>query len=416
MSLDSLLDWQVKGAPVLPEGTSIADFVAGKPDVFSAGFLPPLMVLRDSALRSNLATMAEFCRSTGTELAPHGKTHMAPALAARQLAAGAWGVTVATPSQARVYRSCGVSRLFLANELVDPAAIAWVAGEVDAGLDFLCYVDSVAGVELLAGALPTGSRPLDVLVEIGPVGARTGVRSVEEAVTVARAAAAVPRLRVVGVSAYEGGFGHSPGAPDETAQAEVRAFLRLLRSAGEAIADFVPADVPFIASAGGSVYFDLVAEELTTGWRLDRPVTVVLRSGCYLLHDDGSYLRRTPFGRTLAGKLVPSIEVWASVLSRPESGLALVGMGRRDVSFDLDLPVARTIRHADGSTVPATGVTVTNLNDQHAYLHLDGESPLRVGDLVSFGISHPCTALDKWRFIPVVDDDYRVIEYVRTYF
>jgi D-serine deaminase-like pyridoxal phosphate-dependent protein len=341
---------------------------------------------------------------------------MAPALAARQLAAGAWGVTVATPSQARVYRSCGVSRLFLANELVDPAAITWVAAEVDAGLDFLCYVDSVAGVELLAGALPAGSRPLDVLVEVGPVGARTGVRSVEEAVTVARAAAAVPRLRVVGVSAYEGGFGHSPGAPDETEQAEVRAFLRLVRSAGEAIADLVPADVPFIASAGGSVYFDLVAEELTTGWRFDRPVTVVLRSGCYLLHDDGTYLRRTPFGRTLAGKLVPSIEVWASVLSRPEPGLALVGMGRRDVSFDLDLPVARTIRHADGSTVPATGVTVTNLNDQHAYLNLEGESPLRVGDLVSFGISHPCTALDKWRFIPVVDDDYRVIEYVRTYF
>ncbi|HEX3813941.1 MAG TPA: alanine racemase [Mycobacteriales bacterium] len=416
MLLDQPLDWQVKGAPVLPAGTTIADFVRDRPNVFDAGFLPPLMVLRDSALRSNLATMAEFCRSTGTVLAPHGKTHMAPALAKRQLDAGAWGITVATPSQARVYRAAGFTRILLANELVDPAAIAWIAGEVDAGLKFTCYVDSLDGVALLAAALPAGSRPLDVLVEVGPEGARTGVRTVEQAVAVARAAAEVSRLRVVGISAYEGGFGNSPGAPDEQTQQEVREFLRLLRTAGEAISATVPADADFIASAGGSVYFDLVAEELTRDWKLERPVTVVLRSGCYLTHDNGSYLRKTPFGRTLSGQLTPAIEVWASVLSRPEPGLALVGMGRRDVAFDIDLPVAESIRHADGSQTTAAGITVTALNDQHGYLHLDADSPLRVGDLVRFGISHPCTALDKWRFIPVVDDDYRVIDYVRTFF
>jgi D-serine deaminase-like pyridoxal phosphate-dependent protein len=399
-----------------PHLSTIAEFVRDEPNVFAAGFLPPLLLLRDSALRSNLATMAEFCRSTGAVLAPHGKTHMAPALADRQLAAGAWGITVATVSQARVYRANGVTRIFLANELVDPAAIAWIAAEVEAGLDFTCYVDSVAGVELLAAALPAGRRRLDVVIEVGPQGARTGVRSVEQAVEVATAAAGVPRLRVVGVSAYEGGFGHSPNAPDAQTQHEVREFLRLLRSAGEAVAFAVPADAEFIASAGGSVYFDLVAEELSGGWQMDRPVTVLLRSGCYLTHDNGSYLRKTPFGRTLSGRLVPAIEVWASVLSRPEPRLALVGMGRRDVSFDIDLPVAQAIRHADGSTAPADGITVTSLNDQHGYLQLAGEVPLRVGDLVQFGISHPCTALDKWRFIPVVDDDDRIIEYVRTYF
>ena len=410
-----LLDWQAKGAPVLPAGTTIESFVAGRPGLFDAGFLPPLLVLRDAALRANLATMAAFCRDAGVELAPHGKTHMAPALAARQLDAGAWGITVATVSQARVYRAHGVSRLFLANELVDPAAIAWVAAEIESGLEFICYVDSPAGVAVLAESLPAGTR-LDVVVELGPVGARTGVRTVDDAVAVAKAAAAIPQLRVVGVSAYEGSFGHYPGAPNAETQQEVREFLHLLRAAGEAIAFAVPADAPFIASAGGSVYFDLVAEELTLGWSLDRPVTVVLRSGCYLTHDTGSYLRRTPFGRTLHGQLIPAIEVWASVLSRPEPGLALVGMGRRDVSFDIDLPVAQAIRHPDGNYDPADGITVTALNDQHGYLGLDGDVPLRVGDWVRFGISHPCTALDKWRFIPVVDEDDHVVDYVRTFF
>lgn len=409
----TLLDWQVKGAPVLPAGTTIADFVAAKPNLFDAGFLPPLMVLRDSALRSNSATMMEFCRGAGVELAPHGKTHMSPGLAARQLQDGAWGITVATVGQARVYRNNGVSRIFLANELVDPAAIAWVAAEIRGGLEFVCYVDSLAGVSILQAAVPDDVR-LDVVVEVGPVGARTGVRTVDEAVEVARAAAAVPTLRVVGISAYEGGFGSGPDAPNEAVVREVREFLRLVRKAGEAIAFTVPDDAPFIASAGGSVHFDLVAEEFAGDW--SRPATVLLRSGCYLTHDHGSYLHKSPFGRTLPGRLVQAMEVWGSVLSLPEPGLGLVGMGRRDVAFDIDLPFPLQIRHCDGGTAPADGITVFALNDQHGYLRWDGDVPLKIGDWVKFGISHPCTAFDKWRFIPIVDDDDRVVDYVRTYF
>lgn len=422
----TLLDWQVKGAPVLPAGTTITDFLANKPNLFDAGFVPPLMVLRDSALRANSATMMQFCRGAGVELAPHGKTHMSPALAARQLADGAWGITVATVGQARVYRNNGVSRIFLANELVDPAAIAWVATEIRGGLEFVCYVDSLDGVALLAAELPGDAR-LDVVVEVGPVGARTGVRTVEQAVEVARAAAAVPTLRVVGISAYEGGFGPGPHTPVDEVVDQVREFLRLVRRAGEAIAFAVPDDVTFIASAGGSVYFDLVAEEFAGEW--SRPATALLRSGCYLTHDHGTYLRKTPFGRTLPGTLVPAMEVWASVLSLPEPGLALVGMGRRDVSFDIDLPFALAVRHTDGSTAPAdgtvrsgaceaepAGIVVTALNDQHGYVRLDGAVPLKIGDWIKFGISHPCTAFDKWRFIPIVDDDDRIVDYVRTYF
>jgi D-serine deaminase-like pyridoxal phosphate-dependent protein len=409
----TLLDWQVKGAPVLPTGATIADFVAGKPNLFAAGFLPPLMVLRDSALRSNTATMMEFCRGAGVELAPHGKTHMSPGLAARQLEGGAWGITVATVGQARVYRNSGISRIFLANELVDPAAIAWVAAEIGAGLEFVCYVDSLDGVSILQAALPDSVR-LDVVVEVGPVGARTGVRTVEQAIEVARAAAAVPTLRVVGISAYEGGFGSGPHTPVEEILPDVRDFLRLVRKAGEAITFAVPDDVTFIASAGGSVHFDLVAEEFSGEW--SRPVTVLLRSGCYLTHDHGSYLHKSPFGRTLPGRLVQAMEVWASVLSLPEPGLGLVSMGRRDVAFDIDMPIPLGIRHADGSTAPADGITVSALNDQHGYLRLADDVSVKVGDWMKFGISHPCTAFDKWRFIPVVDDDDRIVDYVRTYF
>jgi D-serine deaminase-like pyridoxal phosphate-dependent protein len=109
------------------------------------------------------------------------------------------------------------------------------------------------------------------------------------------------------------------------------------------------------------------------------------------------------------------------VLSRPEPGLALLGAGRRDAGFDKGLPVPlRAIRRDGGGTAPGrtdlAGSKVTELNDQHAYLRLDEAVALAPGDLVALGISHPCTTLDKWRVIPVVDDDDMVIDIVHAYF
>lgn len=91
---------------------------------------------------------------------------MAPQLFARQLAHGAWGITAATPHQVRVYRTFGVRHVFLANELVDAAALRWVARELaaDPEFRFVCYVDSVRGVELMDAAL---TAVVDVVVELG---------------------------------------------------------------------------------------------------------------------------------------------------------------------------------------------------------------------------------------------------------
>jgi D-serine dehydratase len=92
-------------------------------------------------------------------------------------------------------------------------------------------------------------------------------------------------------------------------------------------------------------------------------------------------------------------------------------MGKRDVSYD-DLPVPlKWLRPERGvSADVAPGHEVTGLNDQHCHLRIPADSPLAVGDMVCFGISHPCLTFDKWQVIPVVDDDYNVISAVRTYF
>src|ERR1700722_8920426 len=175
-----------KGFGVLAaSGPSAASLAAARLPVHAAGFSYPLLTLRETALAGNIAAMAGYCARAGVLLAPHGKTAMSPELAARQLAHGAWGITVATIGQLRTYRAFGFDRLLLANELVDEAGIAWLAAELNADPRFeaYCYVDSQDGVAILdqvlssSAARPRAGRRLPVLVEIGPARGGTGWRN-----------------------------------------------------------------------------------------------------------------------------------------------------------------------------------------------------------------------------------------------
>src|SRR5690348_3416495 len=395
------------------DGPAPAGLAGSAPALHAAGFSYPVLTLRESALAGNLAAMAAYCAGAGVELAPHGKTAMSPQLAARQLASGAWGITVATIGQLRAYRAFGFPRLLLANELVDETGIAWLADELaaDPGFSAYCYVDSTDGVAILDRVLTarTAGRRLPVLVEIGF--GRTGCRTDDQAIAVAKAAAATSTLTVAGVAGYEGSIG---GDPREQAPGPVTSFCRRLAN----LAAVMAGENEFIVTAGGSVYFDVVVRELTAGGSgFPAGMTVVLRSGGYLFHDHGVYQAARPAARGVAGAPVfrPALELWAQVVSRPEPGLALLSAGRRDAGFDAGLPKPLRMIHRGGEAADLAG-KVTQLNDQHAYLELDPGTALAPGDLVCLGISHPCTTLDKWRLIPVLDDEDHVTDVVHTFF
>jgi D-serine deaminase-like pyridoxal phosphate-dependent protein len=370
--------------------------------LFDAPFTWPVMALRRSAIEANIATMAAFCQRHGVLLAPHGKTTMVPELFQAQVDAGAWGITVATAGQALVARRAGVPRVVLANELLDPAVLRWASAEAAHGFEFLCYVDSEAGVRVLNDALAGAPARIGVLVELGYPGGRTGCRDGVEAARLAHALTTVDGVDVVGVAGFEGLL---------EAADEVRAFLETMVAAAERIAPLCPR--PLLLSAGGSRFFDIVVHTFAAparvhGWQ------VLLRSGCYLTHDHGFYAEDSPFVRDPSqGTLRPAVEVWAQVLSTPEPGLALLGAGKRDVPSDLGLPVALAVRDLDGALRPVPPVELAALNDQHGYLR---GVPVEPGELVKLGISHPCTAFDKWRAIPLLDDDDRVVELLHTHF
>ena len=372
------------------------------------GLATPVLVLLESALSFNVERMARYCTEHGVELAPHVKTTMSPEIARRQLDAGAWGVTVANPAQAAALTDVGARRVVVANEVVDRAGIDLLSA-IPGDVEVMVWVDSVAAVGRLDAAV---GRRLDVLVEIGVDGGRAGCRTLEQASEVAAAAATAERLRLVGVSAFEGVVG------GRTRSAEAMALVdellgRMTEAATRLVeAGWCTADRP-VLSAGGSSYFDRVAELLVRPVAGRRPL-VVLRSGCYVTHDHGIYAESNPIGDD---PFRPALELIATVLSRPEAGVAIVNFGRRNAPFDAGLPVPLWLG-APGAPVPA-GATVTRLNDQHAWMTFDpdgdGRSPL-VGDTMGFGISHPCTAFDKWRTVPVVDDTRRVVDVVTTRF
>ncbi|MET0703940.1 MAG: alanine racemase [Mycobacterium sp.] len=407
---DEPIDWRFKGLPVEWSGRTPAEICVARPLLFDTGPLGPVCVLAADALAHNAATMARWCTERGVQLAPHGKTHMSPQLCARQLAVGAVGITAATISQVRTFRAFGVGSVLLANQLIDPAGLRWLSTELDAHpeFDLVCWVDSVRGVQIMTAELAAAGavRPVDVCVEVGQAGGRTGCRTDGMVDEVARAAAASPQLRLVGVAGYEAALGHDVS---DVGRDDVRGYLERMRSAVSRLAeDFETDDV--LVTAGGSTHFDLVTEVLTGGWPDGLAVRTVLRSGAYLTHDDGLYRRTSPLTRpgVQSATLLPALSVWAQVCSRPEPDLAFLTMGRRDVAFDQDLPLPRSLPES----------VVTKLNDQHAFLHLGSDDADRVdvGSWLEFGISHPCTVFDKWQLIPVLDDELRVVELIRTFF
>ncbi|MEV6005258.1 alanine racemase [Streptomyces sp. NPDC051976] len=411
------VDHRFKALPPDAEGLTLGELADQRRNLFDGGFTTPVLALSDEALEHNLDLLQHYSAAHGLSFAPHGKTSMAPQLFARQLDRGAWGITVAVPAQVRVCRAFGVPRIFLANELLDAAALAWIGAELDTdpGFSFLCYVDSVRGVELMDAALRAAGtrRRLDVVVELGAgEGARTGVRTEDGCAAVADAVAATTTLRLAGVAGYEG---EVPDADGE----RVRAWLRRLVALA---ADFDKAGrfgtaEEIVISAGGSAWFDAVADVFAEIPGLSRPVLRLLRSGAYVTHDDLHYRERTPFNRVpQEGALQPAFLLWAQVISRPAPDQAFLNAGKRDAPYDLGLPAPHTVRSPDGSTRPAHDLAVTALSDQHTWLRVSPDDPLAPGDWVALGLSHPCTTFDKWRLIPLTSQDGTVTDYIHTFF
>jgi D-serine dehydratase len=399
-------------------------------NVLNADTSFPVAVLKQSALQHNLQWMKTFCDTMNVVLAPHGKTTMSPQLFDMQLENGAWGITLATVNQTLIAHRFGVRRVLLANQLISRSDTQAVLAlmKADPHFEFFALTDSLDGVQRMAEQVQAAglNRPLPLLVELGFAGGRTGCRSQDDALAVARAIHQSPYLQLAGIEGYEGLLVGKHRDQDLVA---VKAFINDLITLTQRVdAEGLFAGENILLSAGGSAYFDLVGRGFEQTLLLSRPVTSILRSGCYVTHDHGFYNHllhemRTRESVVEVDNLRPALEVWSMVQSRPEPDLAILTMGKRDASYDIDLPIPVQTHRPGNASMPfnlPAGCKIEKMNDQHAYLRLPKDSEicetLQVGDLIACGISHPCTTFDKWALILVVDDGYQVQSAINTFF
>lgn len=378
----------------------------------------PAAVLDEQKLEHNLDWMQRFVEAYGARLAPHGKTTMSPQLFARQLSHGAWGITVATTQQARVAFQHGVRRVLMANQLVGRENMRTVSKMLETPeFDFYCLVDSAEQIDQLGAFFAEQHHRLQVLLELGVMGGRCGIRDEDQLQTALTALSRWHDSIVLrGIEVYEGLL------DDESA---IRAFLqRALRVTRALIGENRFPSSPILISGAGSAWYDVVAEVFASAGLGDQ-VQMVLRPGCYVSHDVGAYskaqariLENNPIARELHSGLIPALKIWAYVQSRPEPEKAIVAMGKRDVAFDSGLPVA-ALRFRPGELQPQPAPQhwqVTKIMDQHAFLHIQPDDDLRVGDMLAFDILHPCLTFDKWRTLLIVNDRYDVVDVAETWF
>ena len=378
----------------------------------------PAAVLYQERLEHNLDWMRRFIAEYKVQLAPHGKTTMAPKLFDMQMRSGAWGITLATAHQTQVAHAHGVRRVLMANQLVGRQNMAIISGLLkDSGFEFYCLVDSAELIEQLGRYFSAAGQQLGVLLELGVDGGRAGVRNEDQLGRVLESLDHWKEtIRLRGIEVYEGVL--------ETEES-IRVFLRrAVAVTRKLVEEGRMQSTPALLSGAGSAWYDVVAEEFSAAG-LGGAVEIVLRPGCYLTHDVGSYrraqariLENNPVARKMHEGLLPALQVWAYAQSIPEAEKAILALGKRDAAFDSGLPVpALHYRPGQGAPMPApVHWSVTKMMDQHAFLQIGANDDLRVGDMIGFDICHPCLTFDKWRVLPVLDSNYTVVNIVQTFF
>lgn len=340
----------------------------------------PVLVLDADAMERNIAAMAGLVAAHGVALRPHAKTHKSVDIARRQIAAGAVGVCCAKIGEAEVLAAGGIEGILVTSPVAAPRAIERLAALAGAAKGLMAVVDHPAVAARLDAALETS---LDVIIDIDPGIARTGVASPEAAVALAEAIAALPNLNYRGVQFYCGRQQHIEDyAERRTAIEERTAYLQTV-----------------IAALGDAGHLPEIVTGSGTGTHridLDLGVFTELQAGSYVFMDkqyldcdltgDGS----VPFETSLG--------VDSRVVSANHSGLVTIDAGYKSLSTDGGVAVVRR-------GAPETAAFAF-MGDEHAALIAPGiGTALAPGDPVTLTVPHCDPTVNLYDHYHVVRDE-----------
>ncbi len=324
----------------------------------------PAMLIDLDAMDRNIAHIAGTLKAAGVNWRPHAKGHKTPAIAHRQIAAGAIGVTCAKLGEAEVFAQNGVKDILIASQVVGPIKARRLAALIaSTGADVVVAVDDASNVrELDAAAGEYGVKPR-VVIEIDTGMQRAGTQPGAPTVELAKLVHSLPNLRFAGVMSWEG---HAVSMKDHEVRREAieRSIGQLLETAEACRAAGLPVE---IVSCGGSGTY------LTTSKQ--QGITEVQAGGATL----GDI-----FYRELQSPAEPALTLMVQVISRPTPDRIIFDAGRKTVDPTTRSPEVRGVE----------GVVGLGLSAEHGTLKLDRpNTEIKVGDRLYFDIGYHDQAL-----------------------
>jgi D-serine deaminase-like pyridoxal phosphate-dependent protein len=319
----------------------------------------PALLLDLDALEANIAAMTRWMASRGKQWRPHAKGHKAPAIARRQLAAGAIGVTVAKSSEAEVFAAAGVRDILIAHCVVGDAKLQRVAALCRSADPIVCC-DHYAQAESLSRVCVAQTVRCRVLVEVNLGLERTGVRPGPDAVALVRGVARLPGVEFAGLMGYEGHLLTVPDPAEKRRQIESAMGL-LTRVRDDCAAAGVPCA---ILSAGGTGSYQITA---------DCAGVTELQAGGGVFAD--------PYYTDACGVqgLTPALALLTTVVSRPRLERAVLDCGRKSLCPEVHPP--HVIGQAEGRRLP--DAAIGRFSAEHLTLELGPDSQdLHIGDKV----------------------------------
>jgi D-serine deaminase-like pyridoxal phosphate-dependent protein len=337
----------------------------------------PALVVELAALDRNIVAMARFFAEGSCRLRPHVKAHKTPAIARRQLAAGSTvGLTCATLAEAEAVRSF-CDDILIANEIAGAAKWARAAALARGGR-LTVAVDSVPGLDGVAGAARAAGVTVGVLVDLDVGQGRCGVAPGGEALELARRVARTPGVELRGVMGYEG---HVQPIRDrrERMAAAGRSMEALVGTAEAVRAAGLACPV---VSTGGTGTFDLSGR-----W----PGVTEIQAGSYALMDSDYGDVGVPFEQAFF--------VLGTVVSRPLPERVVADCGHKSATKD----------HGNPTVVGIEGARMTAFNDEHATIEVPAATAIAVGDRLRMRPSHTDPTVNLHDAFYVLDGD-RVVD------
>ena len=365
----------------------------------------PSLLVERARLEANLAAQQARADRAGVALRPHVKTHKSPALARRQVALGAQGLTVATVAEAEAFAGAGFSDLVIAREVVDEALFRRIADLMAQGVRIAFLVDTAAGADLAGGFFAGEGLRADVLVEVDTGHGRCGVLwDHDDAEALVRHVAGRPGLRLRGLLTHggHGYFGPREGeAPEDAlkrAMAEERDRLLGLAARLGAAGLLDPAEA--VLSLGSTPTFSRFENAERGGFRITEA-----RPGNYVFHD----AMQAALG--VAPLAACALTVQAAVLSihRDDDGTDRVFLDAGKKTLTTDTGWGTTgyglLLHSPSTMKPLPHARLGALSEEHGWVEVPGGSTFDVGDRVRVVPNHACVAVATQPRLHLVDGD-----------